>query len=277
MRKTITKLEKIVNIGIIEYLSEHKNEGYIRVISTENYSEKITFIPTDIDFEIVLYKLLVIDERNNTKKYFEFNLNNHSQLIDLKLLKDQNQTISIDANGKFAKFIIDNELYRNSSPELRKLRGISKLIKYRSGYPPNTVQMNNIEELIDKYELKYSEGGRDKPGDWSRAWIDVSTSRPSNLPDYYLDNYLSKLLPKFDFKLGEGEDCMEYRFKSDIVRKMRNEIGIENIEKINKLCSELTDNIKQFAKLLYRENEHALSLWYEYGKLYSDILKKYSE
>ena len=247
------------------------------VISTENYSEKITFTPSDIDFEIGLSQLLVIDERNNTKKYFEFNLDDHSKLLDLKLLKDKNQIIKIGANRKYAKFIIDNELDGNPSAELRKLRGISKLIKYRSGYPPNTVQMNNIEELIDEYELRYSEGGRNKPGDWSRAWIYVSTNRPSNLPDYKLDNYLSKLLPNFDFKLGEDDDCMEYRFKSDIIRKLRNQIGIENIEKINELCSELGENIKQFAKLLYKENEHALSLWYEYGKLYSDILKKYSE
>lgn len=267
----------MINIGIIGYLSDDKNEGYINVISFKNYSKKISFKPSDVNFEINLSQLLVVEENENFRKYVEFNIIEHLQFLNLDLLKAHNETIDIEANRLFVKFIVDNELEKHSIPELIKLRGISKLINYRSGYPSSTVQMSNIEELIDEYEVTYTETGRDKPGDWSRAWIIVNTNLPSNLPDYNLDDYLSKLLPKFDFELGDGEDCAEYKFKSDIIKKLRNEIGIENVEKIKELCLELTSNIKQFAKLLYREHEHALSLWNEYGKLYSDVLKKYSK
>jgi hypothetical protein len=266
----------MINIGIIGYLSDENNEGYINIISPENYSKKITFTPSDINFPIDLSQLLVIEENEHIKKYFEFNLNDHSKFLNLKMLKDNNETIDIWSNRKIAKYIIDNDLDENYSPDLVKLRAISKLINYHIAYPPPKVLISNFEELIEEYDIRYIEGGRDKAGDWSKGWITVHTTLPSNLPDYNLDNYLSKLLPEFNFTLGESDDCMEYKFKSDILRKLRNEIGIGNIEKINELCSELTNNIKQFARLLYRENEHALSLWNEYKKLYSDILKKYS-
>lgn len=206
-----------VDIGIIGYLSKDKNEGYITVISADNYSEKISITPSEINFGLNLSQLLVIAQINSLKKYYEFDPNNHSELLDLELLKRDRKTISVIANKNNLEFIIDNELEEHSNEDLRNLREITKLIKYNSGYPPTTVQMNNLEELIEKYEITYSEGGYNKPGDWSKAWIHINTRRPSNLSENKLDAYLNKLLPNFDLTLGESDDCIEYKFKNDIL------------------------------------------------------------
>lgn len=260
-------------IGTIDYLDFEKDIGYITILTEPDFKEKQNFTPSKVNYNIWLGKLLcIIDLANNI--YAEFNVIKHQDLLDTERIK-KNWSISIPSNLNCIKYIIDKELDGNTHYELKKLRGIKNLINYNPSRPGDSVNINNIKELISEYKISYSEFGRDKAGDTSKAWITIQTDRPSTLPDFQIDKYFDKLLPKFEFTIAEGEDCMDYKFKSDILRKLKNEIGEVNIEQIKSLCESMTENIKSFAILVYSEKEHASSLWHYYLELRSEIINKY--
>ena len=75
--------------------------------------------------------------------------------------------------------------------------------------------------------------------------------------------------------MGKSGDCEKYKFKDNIIGKLRNEIGIDNINEIENLCSNLTESIQRFAKLVYREEEHANALWHYCNKLKQEIKNEY--
>lgn len=262
-------------IGEIGYLDFENNNGYVVVLSHNNFGQKIDFIPSEINFQIDLCKLICLKPIGSLGYEFsEFELAHHRSFLNIEMIK-ANSSIDINSNINLVSFIIDNELDRNNTYDLKKLRVIKELINYNPSNPGNTVKDQNIKKLISEYTIRYSEYGKDKPGDTSKAWISIMTDRPSNLPDFSLDKYLDKLLPKFDFIIAQGEDCDDYKFKSDILRNLTSEIGSDNIEQIKKLCVLMTENIRNFALLVYNEGEHARSLWHYYSELRSEIINKY--
>ncbi|MDI6032249.1 hypothetical protein QLS91_04105 [Flavobacterium sp. LB2P84] len=262
-------------IGEVAYLNFEDNNGYVKILSHNDFGEKIDFIPSEINFQIDLCKLICLTPIGMLGYEFtEFELARHRSFLDIEMIKEKSR-IDICSNLNLVNFIIDNELDDNNTSDLKKLRVIKELINYNPSNPGNTVKDQNMKKLISEYTIRYSEYGKDKPGDRSKAWISIMTDRPSNLPDFSLDKYLDKLLPKFDFIIAQGEDCDDYKFKSDILRNLTSEIGSDNIEQIKIICGLMTENIRNFALLVYNEGEHARSLWYYYSELRSKIINEY--
>lgn len=261
-------------IGTIGYLSEHRDEAYVRVISVNKFMEKFNFKPSNVNFDICLGKIICILEEENHLKFLKFEVELHQEFLDLEMIKNKFCGISIINNIDVCDFIIDNQIDDKQNPKLNELRFIKKKINFKSNFPSskiNYLNANEINDIIDEYQVSYSQSGYDKPGDYSRASIRViSTSSYTKL-----DTYLKKLLPDYSFTLGESEDCIEYPFKHNIIGKLRNEIGEYNIREIEKLCIDLTVTIRKLAKLIYNEKDHANELWHYCNRLKADVKNDY--
>ena len=261
-------------IGEIGYLNIEKDEAYIRILSIQNFLEKLHFKPSLVQFEIQLGKIICVSQKHEKDDFLEFNIKNHEHFLNLDEIKLKFGGISITNNIDLIDYLIDNEIYNNQNPKLNELRLIKKKINFKKGFPSWQIiysKPNEIIDVIDQYKIYYKEGGYNKPGDYSNGWISVtSTTSYKNL-----DIYLQKLLPSFNFSLGKSGDCEKYKFKDNIIGKLRNEIGIDNINEIENLCFNLTESIQRFAKLVYREEEHANVLWHYCDKLKQEIKNEY--
>lgn len=180
-----------MKIGIVSYLNHIKNEACIRCVSKNHLNEQYNFMPSLVPFEISLSKLICI-ETTPELSFHEFNPEIHHHLLDLESVKD---SLSLFNNRNIAEYLIDNELIDNYNPKVAELNAIKNLIFHDSDGNRPKVKID-IQSLIKNYEVQYIEGGRNKPGEWSRAWLLVHTFRPSNLPDNKLDKYLENLFPK---------------------------------------------------------------------------------
>lgn len=261
-------------IGEIGYLNKEKDEAYVRILSTQNFLEKLHFKPSLVQFEIQLGKIICISQKNEKNDFLEFNIKNHEQFLNLDEIKLKSGGISIPNNIDLMDYLIDNEIDNNQNPKLNELKFLKKKINFNNGFPSRQIiysKPNEIIEIIDQYKIYYQEGGYNKPGDYSNGWINVTSTTSYKK----LDIYLQKLLPSFNFSLGKSGDCEEYKFKNSIIGKLRNEIGIDNIKEIENLCSDLTESIQRFAKLVYREEEHADALWHYCHKLRQEIKNEY--
>ena len=261
-------------IGRIVNFHTKEDEGYVEIISANNFLEIYYFKPSLIKFKIEPEQIICISENKNGVDYFEFDLESHKQFINIEDIKNRTRGISILENMNIMDFIIDNDIHNKQNKKLNELSYLKKLIGFRNGYTSSKLNYdknNSVIKIIEEYKIYYSEGGYNKPGDWSRGWIKIQTS----LSHQNLDIYLQKLLPNFNFNLGNSDDCEEYRFKNDIIKKLRLEIGEKNIEEINQLCSDLTRQIQNFAKLVYREEEHVSSILEYCYKLKKEIKNEY--
>lgn len=265
-------------IGKIIFLSKQYDKAYLKILSRIGFLEQYNFTPSEINFKIETNMLICIVENKQTNSisFLQFDPNLHGELLDIDKLRLTSEGISVRENLNCFDFIIDNEIDNKQNHKIIELIALKKLINYNPSYSTDKVNIENLNSLLEVYKIEYSEGGYNKPGDWSRAGISISTLRPANLPNYKLDPYLNQLLPNFEFSLGADEDCIDYKFKDDILRKLRNQIGQNNIEEIKILCQELTTNIKRFAQLIYNEKEHASCIWLRCSKLKTEIKNEYS-
>lgn len=264
---------KNMKIGIISYLNENKDEAYINCISENDFGEKYNFKPSFVPFEISLNKLLCI-QTYPTLRFFEFIPELHSKFLNLSKIKTTSG-INLLNNKKNVEFLIDNDIADSYNSKIIELKAIKNLLDLDPFGHNSKVKIGDFKDMVSKYEIRYSEGGRDKAGDWSRAWIIIYTNRPSNLPNSKLDKYLENLFPKYDVTLADGDDDMEHRFKSDILRKLRNEVGEDEIERIKQLCQQMTRNVQEMALLTYRSNDHANFLSSYYNKFKLEIINSY--
>lgn len=268
------KSKTIMIIGDIGYLSKEKDEAFITILSRQNFLEKLYFKPSLVGFGIHLGKIICISQMHEKNDFLKFNIKDHEQFLNIDEIKLRSGGISIPNNLDLMDYLIDNELDNNQNPKLIELKLLKKKIKFNNGFPSQQIMYSKpteIIEIIDQYKIYYQEGGYNKPGDYSKGWISV-TSTTSNKK---LDLYLQKLLPNFNFLLGKSDDCEEYRFKDSIIGMIKNEIGTDNIEEIENLCLDLTTSIQRFAKLVYREEEHANALWHYCHKLRQEIKNEY--
>ncbi len=262
-----------MKIGIISYLNTSKDEAYIKCISEENFNEIYNFKPSVVPFEINLNQLLCI-QTNPITSFFEFNPDLHLKYLDLSKVRTTSG-INLLNNKKIAEFLIENDIADRHNSKIIELTAIKNLLELDLFGHNSKVKIGDFKDLVSKYEIKYSEGGRDKPGDWSRAWITINTTRPSNLPNLKLDKYLENIFPKYDITLADGDDDMEHRFKSDILRKLRSELGEEEIKRIKQLCEDMTNNVRGMALLTYCANDHANFLARYYRDLKLKIINGY--
>jgi hypothetical protein len=259
-------------IGKLSYLDEDMDTGYIRIISKEKYDDKINFKPSNYEFYLEQKDLIHITfDKGGNYNLRNFDLKKDHELFDIEFFKDKGVKFQLTSDRYFSRKILDNELYHYPTifENLKGLKDKIDRVDHLSA-PVKLLNSIDINELVKEYKISYREGGRDKPGDWSRAWITIDTDRP-----YGLDNYLKKLLPEFKFNLGKGEDDHDCLFKSDILNRLRKTIGENKIENIKHFCSELTNNIQNLAILIYSESEHAQSIRNEYHEEYSRILNLY--
>ena len=262
-----------MKIGIISYLNENKDEAYINCISEEDFNGKFNFKPSFVPFEISLNKLLCI-QTNPILTFFEFIPELHSKYLDLFKVKTTSG-INLLNNKKIVDFLIENDIADKYNSKIIELNAIKNLLDLDPFGHNSKVKIGDFKNMVSKYAIRYVEEGRDKPGDWSRAWITLYTSRPSNLPNSKLDKYLENLFPKYDVTIADGDDDMEHRFKSDILRKLRDELGEDEIKRIKQLCEDMTRNVQEMALLAYRPNDHANFLARYYREFKLEIINSY--
>lgn len=262
-----------MKIGIISYLNENKDEAYINCISENDFEEKYNFKPSFVPFEISLNKLLCV-QTDPIIKYFEFVPELHSKFLNLSKIKTTSG-INLLNNKKIVEFLIENDIADKYNSKIIELKAIKNLLDLDPFGHNSKVKIGDFNDMVSKYKITYGEGGRDKAGDWSRAWIKIYTSRPSNLPNSKLDKYLENLFPKYEVTIAAGDDDMEHRFKSDILRKLRSELGEDEINRIKQMCEYMTRNVQEMALLTYRSNDHANFLSSYYRELKLGIINSY--
>ena len=68
-------------IGEIGYLNIEKDEAYIRILSIQNFLEKLHFKPSLVQFEIQLGKIICVSQKHEKDDFLEFNIKNHEHFL----------------------------------------------------------------------------------------------------------------------------------------------------------------------------------------------------
>lgn len=253
---------------------EKDDTGYGEIISKEDFKKKIHFKPSHSNLKVLPDQIVCINFVEEFIVFSHFEPEKHTSFLDFDEIRTKTIGLSLIKNSALVDFILDNDLQNNQNPKACELKRIKQMIGFRLGYPSTKIFQHDLElakNEIENYTINYTEGGYNKPGDWSKGFVRIDCSSSHRK----LDVYMKKLLPDLSFNLGESDDCEVYKFKNEIVGKLRKEIGIEKIAEIKRLCTELSLNIKTFAKLMYNESEHADMLWHYCHKLRKEIVNDY--
>ena len=97
-------------IGEIGYLNKEKDEAYVRILSTQNFLEKLHFKPSLVQFEIQLGKIICVSQKYEKNDFLEFNIKNHERFLNLDEIKLKSGGISIPNNIDLMDYLIDNEI-----------------------------------------------------------------------------------------------------------------------------------------------------------------------
>lgn len=262
-----------IYIGIVSYYSPNINQGYIVDISINSYGEKINFNIHEIPFETDLNQILVIDnsrlnERNGIKHYSKFIPAIHSCLIDTDIIR-KSGGIYLCHESNINIYLIENNIAKGDGL-ISEIKALTDKISFGYKDRSSLLKYNNIEDFVLGYSISYKEGGHNKPGDWSNAWIKIETSK-----SYNNDIYLEKLLPDYSVTLAKGYDGEIHPFKSDILMKLQTELGYDEISRIKNLCKESTLNFRQLTILMYNCEDHLNALVKHKNELYSKLIDKY--
>ncbi|ALU28481.1 hypothetical protein NWE55_16795 (plasmid) [Myroides albus] len=255
-----------MEIGVISYLNLDDDKAYMTCKSINSTNDKYHFRPSLVPFDICLEKLICI-KMDPTIKFLEFLPDIHGKDLNFSKCKGTSK-ISLHHNRNLVEFLIENDIAEGY--KISELEKIQSLFKRVSSFPLNYKVMIDIEKIISKYEIKYFEGGRDKPGDWSTAFISINTYRYG-----IVDKYLDRMFPDFNVILASGDDDMDHRFKYQILNKLRKELGEEEIVRVKKLCEDMTKNVREMALLVYNENKHGEFLEQYYRELKKEIINYY--
>ncbi len=256
----------------------------LKIISNNNFSEEIYITSPLKENQFKPGDVIGFEEIKNGKPnvFFDIDYDKHKNLITPEKIRESKISLNLFKNKNLAKFIIENHL-DSGHKDTALLNLLHKQIQSRNPIPHST-----FKEIVDNYQICYSESGYDKPGDWSIATISIYTNnkitfqfhsdkiRSSSFGDVfgYKDEYLSMLFPNYNFSLASGKDDADCLFKSQIIEQLKSEIGEIKLDEIKKLCNNLTENIKNMALLVYDKNKHLSYIEKLYQKLKAELYLK---
>ena len=256
-------------LGVLSYINNRNDEAYLIRLHPEYFRQKFYFSLSEISFKPEFGLIVFYYDEEKEKIIFEkFEKDKHLILIDIDLLKKHNFKISFMYNSKLTLFLLDNNLCDTDYEPIEHYLQIKEVVDNKSLF---LKKEDYIKDRLDGYEIILYDYGYDKPGDWSMAGLSIRTQIPFHSIPYEYDEYLQMLLPNFKFKISQIRDYKEYQFKSDLLKEIKEDFGVENLNQLDENCKNLSVQIRLFFKHVYNREDH----WKKIVEKYNSIRRQF--